>query len=383
MGYTLCMKSDSHRTCDRHLRNLLRNETYYSHTDGCSGTALATLASLHGVFPLLYTGHSSLKREEESMRLRMLKGNMLLSGQLVRIVQAFESTHIRYLALKGPVLSQLLYGNVLVRQYSDIDLLVPETELVKAANLLVTLGFIPRLPLSLLHRRAFIALDNDFTFHHGTNGAVVELHWRLFPKRHTMPLEFQTLYKDARSVTLSGHAVKTLSVENTLLYLTLHGAKHIFERYEWVYDLHTLIRKYPQTDLWKIYSEAGRMGVSVPFLLGLSLAHTLFGTPLPEAFRKRISPHVMKLQERVLNYYEEGFVHFDESKKKRLRFLFLADLFNDRTPKAVMLLRSLFRTTPVDVITFNLPDALDFLYPLMRPFRLTCKHLFKRETTHA
>ena len=351
---------------------------------------LLTQANLHGIIPQLYKTLSKQPNTPEDViqvfqkpYKHILQANLLLTAHLLTITKTLTAKGFHYLAIKGPVLAQELYGDISMRQYSDIDLFVEEKDIVKIAEELILLGFKPVLPLSLLSRQRFLELDNDFSFKHVKNNALVELHWKLFPLRHQMPLDFKELYTASKTTQLQNRDIKTLSTEDNLLYLSLHGAKHIFERYEWVYDLHTLIQNNADLNLETIYLKAQKEEIDTPFLLGIFLSHTLFKTELPESFFRHKSEHIEVLLNKALAYYQKGFVHWDESDKKRARFLFLSELFQNTEPKTLWLFKSLVKATPVDVIAFNLPDKLAFLYPLLRPFRLLYKHLFTKKPVYA
>ena len=121
----------------------------------------------------------------------------------------------------------------------------------------------------------------------------------------------------------------------------------------------------------------------IPFLLGLFLSQELFRTPLPTRLQNYKTTHIQNLIDKTLQYYQKEFVYWDEYDKKQARFLFLTELFQDKKSKQFQLFTSLFKTTPVDVITFNLPDNLAFIYPLLRPFRLIYKHLFTKKPVYA
>lgn len=344
---------------------------------------LLTLANLHGMIPQLHKSLKTLSNVKEKDRqtiqkhyTSILQANLLLTANLLTVTKALETHQFKYLSIKGPTLAQELYQDISMRQFSDIDLFVDEKDIYAISECIIALGYTPVLPLSLLKRKKFLELDNDFSFRHDQNNVLIELHWKLFPLRHKMPLNFTTLYNSSKKLPIQNREITTLSEEDNLLYLTLHGSKHIFERYEWVYDLHQLIRNYPDLDLNKIYLKAKNKNIDVPFLLGIFMSHALFGTHIPRSLQPHRTEHIQNLIDKTLMYYEKGFVHWNESEKKRARFLFLSDLFQNKESKILWLIKSLFKTTPVDVITFNLPDAWAFLYPVMRPFRLLYKHLF-------
>lgn len=351
---------------------------------------ILTQANLHGIIPQLYKtvkDHSNIP--DGSMQVlhqhytRIVQVNLLFTAHLLAVTKALEKHSFNYLSIKGPTLSQELYGDISMRQFSDIDLFVDEKDMYGIAELLITLDYTPVLPLSLLKRKKFLELDNDFSFRHNSSNALLELHWKLFPLRHKMPLSFTELYSSSKTITLQHRNICTLNTAHNLLYLSLHGAKHIFERYEWVYDIHTLIKNNSTLDLEAIYREAKEENLDTPLLLGIFLSQHLFDTPLPTDFQIYKTDPIQKLINKILDYYKQDFVFWDESDKKRARFLFLSKLFQDQEHKTLWLFKSLFKTSPVDVITFSLPDAFDFLYPVLRPFRLGYKHLFTKKAQYA
>ena len=144
-----------------------------------------------------------------------------------------------------------------------------------------------------------------------------------------------------------------------------------------------LIQNNPDIDLIALHKTAKEEALDVPFLLGIFLSHTLFETRIPQEIETFKTKHIETLLQTVLDYYDKGFVYWDESDKKRARFLFLSQLFQNKESKSIWLFKSLFKTTPVDVITFNLPNNLAFLYPVLRPFRLLYKHLFTKKPQYA
>ena len=342
------------------------------------------LADRHGVLPQLYRYLSkheiplseTIETELKQTYRQIASDNLLISAHLVTFAKKLESKGLRYIAIKGPALSCELYGDMLLRQYSDIDLFVDWNEMAEMFDCAVSLGYRPILPRKLLERRKFFELDSDYSFVHRVTGIKLELHWKLFPDRHRMPFSFSELYGRSKKVMIQNADIVTLSPEDNLLYLTLHGAKHIFERFVWVCDIDRLIRKYPTLDMEEIYREAVEIRSEEAFLLGIHLAHNLFRTPLPHTLLELYSEETERLVGKTIDYYNERFLFWKEEEKKYARFLFLADLHRSHYSKAISFLVSLFRPTAVDVIEFGLPDRWDFLYPILRPYRLLGKYLF-------
>src|SRR5690242_12240903 len=94
---------------------------------------LNSLASHHGVIPLLYTRLTELPAglvpEDVLAQLasefrRNTVRNLYLTRELVRILKAFVDEGIPVLPFKGPLLAQQAYGNLGLRVFADLDLLI-------------------------------------------------------------------------------------------------------------------------------------------------------------------------------------------------------------------------------------------------------------------
>ena len=304
--------------------------------------------------------------------------NIKLSAELITIAKHLDENGLEYLAIKGPALSQTLYGDITQRQICDLDILVKEEDLITIAKLLLKMGYNHRLPLSLLADQGFRDLDNDFTFIHPAKKIVVELHWKLFPQRHKMDLDFRELFKNHADVFIQKQPVKVLSTEHNLLYLSLHASKHVFEQLKWVCDIDTLLRNNPDIDLEAVYTTAQKLTVQTPFLLALLVSQSLYETPLPKSIKEKKTPQLNALLDEALQYFKDDFTTLDEPQKKRIRFLFLQKLNSTKQNYFVALFIAAFKPTSVDYIHYQLPERLNFIYPLLRPLRLLYKYVFKR-----
>ena len=63
-----------------------------------------------------------------------------LTREMEMICKSFNENQIRSIVLKGPVLAANLYGDLSLRTSSDLDILIPITELDKADQLLINIG---------------------------------------------------------------------------------------------------------------------------------------------------------------------------------------------------------------------------------------------------
>jgi len=344
------------------------------------------MAHQHALIPQLYASAQKYQDQLPSTFFSTLKTlnqtilfeNMKLSAELIRLISHLDEKAIPYISIKGPALAQELYQNVGMRQISDLDILVTEADLPTITEILLDLGYLNQLPLSLLENRGFRALDNDFTFLHPDREIMVELHWKLFPDRHKMVLDFQTLYQESEQIHINAYPINVLSSEHNLLYLALHATKHLFEQLKWLCDIDVLIRKNPQLPFDAIINKASAWELSTPLYLALLMAKTLYNTPLPKRISEHSSPELEQLLQESLKLFAEDFTCLEESHKKKVRYLFLQKLNNSKQNRFLAIFIALFKPSSVDYIYYQLPERLNLLYPLLRPPRLLYKYGLKR-----
>jgi hypothetical protein len=143
------------------------------------------LAEEQGMAPLLYThlktaGVSlplTVKRELQGLYLRHRQANRVRMRVLRDVLAAYEAAGIQVLVLKGAALSHLIYPEPGLRPMSDLDILVPNSELWRAQRVLAELGFnVPRSPTARLPHRHLAAA----TLQTAGLSIGVEIHYKLY-----------------------------------------------------------------------------------------------------------------------------------------------------------------------------------------------------------
>ncbi len=157
-------------------------------------------AQAHGLLPLLHKdlasvagdlvpGHflSRLKRESVANSQNVLH---LISKQL-RIYKLFKENHIPVALFKGPLLAQMAYGEIGLRQAGDIDLLIERLDFDRARGLLESLGYemYPRLTPAQL--ASHLSNHCEIQFMRDEWFTVVDLHWDLAPRSFVFKVTFQ------------------------------------------------------------------------------------------------------------------------------------------------------------------------------------------------
>ncbi|MGA9380378.1 MAG: nucleotidyltransferase family protein, partial [Phormidium sp.] len=112
--------------------------------------SLLKKATQHKLMPLLYSNLNSICPEAVPKAiLTKLKVEfqyhtrhcLFLCGELVRLLNLFEGQGIPVLPFKGPVLAASAYGNLLLRQFGDLDILVHAEDIERAKALFLAQGY--------------------------------------------------------------------------------------------------------------------------------------------------------------------------------------------------------------------------------------------------
>ena len=124
-------------------------------------------------------------------------------------------------------LAQLLYGDVVMRQYADMDLLVPASEVSRSVAVLDSAGYRPDLPIKPEHLSRFIGDWNELPFR-GPADLKLDLHWSLFPRSLAIRLPLEEMRRRGRRHPLGPRGRKDVPVRilERLSRFTIHHRRH-------------------------------------------------------------------------------------------------------------------------------------------------------------
>jgi Uncharacterised nucleotidyltransferase len=342
------------------------------------GILALTYRHLADACPALIPSETFERLERETHAI--VERNLRFTAELVRVLTTLEAGGVVAIPFKGPALAASVYGNLGLRQFTDLDLFVRRRDVLSAATLLERNGYRMAHHHSVLSRRAtFLDTGYELSLVHDASNIVVELHWRLVPGHFGVSFEADTAWERHEHVRVGGHDLSTLAPEELLLVLCVHGAKHGWERLQWVCDVAELIRARPGLDWERVDDLAKKGSAELVVSLGLCVAADLLDAPIPpdrlnEAWR---TPLVACLAATVRRQVDGG-VPGPRSLRNAIVLLILA---RKRWRERV---RALWRllTTPTtgDRDFMPLPERLSFLYPAVRAVRLTQQHVFARPT---
>ena len=343
---------------------------------------LFALAQRHALVPLLYFQlHRVAADLVPSAELKQLRDrsqsnaalNVLLAGEMVRLLELFEANQIPAVPYKGPAIGVGIYGNLALRQFADLDILVPDTDVWKATELLIAEGYRAHFTIPPRKQASFIRLSYVRLFNHETEATTVELHWRLAPRFFGAAFDTSTLWQRARRLELQGARVRVPAAEDLILILCIHGAKDCWEKLEWVSGLAELIRSEPEVDWQRVLREAEEIRCVKIVTLGLRLAHELLDAPVPDEVLSQLGSRGQLdqlVQQVVMRFCSDDPGPI--SLTRRVKF-HLA--IKDSLPaKFRYCARLALTTTPVDWEMIQLPNSVSFLYFPLRGLRLLKKY---------
>jgi hypothetical protein len=254
---------------------------------------LLTEARRHAVLPLLHrTLHGRFGAETPSPVLDSLRQacqrsqqrNLALTAELLRVLDLFEKAGIPAVPFKGPVLAAVAYGDLSLRIFGDLDILLREEDLGRARDVLVAQGYIPEFTFTPVQEKAYRKAECALQLRHPGRNVVLELHWLLTERYLSIDLAGRGFWDRLHPVALAGRTVPAFAMEDLLLYLSVHGSKHRWERLEWLCSF-VAVASQPGLDWEAVRRRARESGAERLLHMALLLSRDLLGLELPEEVR--------------------------------------------------------------------------------------------------
>ncbi len=199
-----------------------------------------TLLTQHGSAPLLHVKLPHLANAHcippqwvahvQQVYFKALSRGMLLYNLFREVVAELQKHNIEIIVLKGAYLSECVYGDIALRQFSDIDILVREADGPRSIEALRGIGFVPWASKGLSE---FIDAHSDFVHYSPMQkGDVsVEIHIKLHSRSKKYNLSIPHVWERSVPCVIQGMEVRALCTEDLLMHLCVHADKH-FEKNE-------------------------------------------------------------------------------------------------------------------------------------------------------
>jgi hypothetical protein len=259
--------------------------------------ALDSAAGEHGVAPLVYSQllahfadvvpaewHLQMRRQLEEIARR----NLYMTAEMFQLANSFRAAGIFAVPYKGPLLAAQAYGNLAMRQFTDLDFAIRQGDLPRAAAVLEASGYKAVYGVTPPEEGTH-PTHSEYQFVRPVGNVIVEMQTEITLRYFPRKLEFDALEKRVTTVSLAGGETLSFSPEDTIILLSVHGAKHFWERLMWIADISELSQSKPAIRWDDAFARAKKMGVSRPLNLALYLAHQMLEAPFPDHVLEKIS----------------------------------------------------------------------------------------------
>jgi hypothetical protein len=297
----------------------------------------------------------------------IVKYNMLMTNELLNVLKVFEEKNIDCIPFKGPVLTKLAYGDITLRQYVDLDILINMKDFELVINLLNKLDYNSKLNYEISSEKIQdIICDHLFTKR--KSNINIEIHNKLFSTNFPINIPSKIFFDNQQNININNIDVKTFSNEYLLFYLCLHGCKHLFSRLSWLLDIHKIIDSL-NIDWEKFIKIVEEHKTKSLVYTSLFLSEELFQTKLPELIKVKHQNKYRKLIKYILNNNED----FEVTDKFSFVHLLLFDSFKEKFLYSLYI----FRPSFLDYQSLENEYKSELVYYLIRPINILSR-FFKK-----
>jgi hypothetical protein len=299
-----------------------------------------------------------------------VKRNLFLTRELVRLLDMFAANAIPVIPYKGPILASQLHRDPGLRQFSDLDILVPVNDVARTRALLISQGYLPDVEMTERQLRAFVRREKDMTLLRQDLGIDLEVHWRITTDYEVVRIPSEFLWRQVGSYEFAGRSLQTLLPESLLLVLCVHGARHVWEKLTWLCDIAAITQLPLNWD--RVIDDAVSLDCERILALGLVLSRDLLGAELPPQAVAVIEadPGLPPLALEVRQHLFSNSSLAPHMGEPAHFFLRLRTSRRDRLRIAINHVRRFAVPNSRDEETLRLPPSLRWVLYLLRPFRL-------------
>jgi hypothetical protein len=333
------------------------------------------LAERHGVLALMYQSLEGFAAEVPASVLAALREKyetnlhktLLLTRELIRVLDSLDGLRMEALPYKGVVLSEVYYGDAALRQCGDIDLFVRAKDVTRVKSAMRELGYTERVSIPENAERDYIAAGYECPFDSPAGNNLLELQWELQPRYYAVDFDMEGLFERAVEVRFADRRVKTLSAEDLLLVLSIHGAKHVWGKLIWLCDVERVLKA--KVNWERVRALASRLGVKRILHVTLALTEKLVGGAIPPEMVEAVRGDRIALEfaDEIAKSIAAGV---DYEQKKISYFRLMMRVRERRMDRVRFLTRLAFTPGPGEWEIVRLPRILFPFYRVVRLARL-------------
>lgn len=208
-------------------------------------------------------------------------------ADLRNLAVLLDGIAVPWIVVKGPAVAQSWFPNRLLRDYLDVDVLVPRQRLGEVLDALESYGAVlvdRNWPLIAQQMRGELSWALP-------GGTLLDLHWALVNdrrKRAIFRLPTDEFLARARTLTSGNIAFRAGSAEDQLIHVAIHALLGGGHRLSWLKDLQLAAAAGPDWDA--VVERSRRWRVAGPVAVMLGRAVDVLGAPVPPAVTRSLLP---------------------------------------------------------------------------------------------
>ena len=289
-----------------------------------------------------------------------------LVNELVFLIGILKNEGIDTIAFKGPSLAINLYGDVKTRFSRDIDFLVKREDMQRALKTMEDMGYeFDKIRRSEKLEKAYLDYNGQYLMFSPESNIAVEPHSALGPSLLSIDVDYDELFNQTTEIIINHQNVKIFKPEALLIVLCLHGTKENWRRLKWILDIAQLLAQNSELDWNYIIKQSEKWGLRRSTLLGVKLAISIFNSTIPQNIQSLISKekNISDLSNAIEASIEEPKIKEEESYSISWDYLRCRERVSD---KFKYIYRTIFTPRDLHFGIVELPDALFFLYPVIK-----------------
>ena len=166
---------------------------------------IITKAQPHALIPLLYRNlnkycadmvPSSVLQQLGSDNKVNAERNRKNTAEMIRVLREFKAAGISAVPYKGPALAVLAHGDIELRKFWDLDIVIRPRDIIPAKTLLISQGYewhpMEGQVTGRNEARNF-RVWHEYSFIHPDTRAMIDLHWRITPNRFPFDVDLDRL----------------------------------------------------------------------------------------------------------------------------------------------------------------------------------------------
>jgi hypothetical protein len=292
-----------------------------------------------------------------------------LTAELIKVMELLRAGGVQAMPYKGPVLAVDAYGDVALREFEDLDIIVRQRDMAAVDGVMKGLGYRPNHVWDFGGGSSSSVVPGEYDYRDEARGMIVEFHTEFTLRHFPARPDLDAMARRLVPVAISGHEIRTFAPEDMVLLLCVHGSKDFWERISWVADIAEFVRAHARIDWGVVMNRAEELRVGRMLNLGLALANQLLGAPLPREMATRVE------RDPVAGAMASDIVrrHLMREPPERgagERFAYRRRMVAGAVAGWRYSMRLTTLPADEDSASMRLPPALAPLYVLLRPFRL-------------